>query len=48
LNTDLIANQKLNYIHFNPVEAGFVLYGEHWLYSCAIDYNGGKSLLDIV
>ena len=48
LNADLIANQKLNYIHYNAVEAGLVLYGEHCLYSSAIDYNGGKGLLDII
>jgi REP element-mobilizing transposase RayT len=48
LNTGLIANQKLNYIHYNPEEAGFVLNGEHWLYSSAIDYYGGKGLLDII
>ena len=38
------AHQKLDYMHFNPGEAGFVMRQEDW-YSSAIDYNGGKGLL---
>jgi hypothetical protein len=34
-------------MHYNPVEAGFVLKQEDWLYSSAADYNGGKGLLEI-
>ena len=48
LTTAQIAWQKLNYIHYNPVEAGFVTKGEDWKYSSAIDYNGGKGLIDIM
>ena len=48
LSTALIAQQKLDYIHYNPVEAGFVLKPEDWLYSSAIDYNGGKGILEII
>ncbi len=40
-----MAHQKLDYMHYNPVEAGFVLKQEDWLYSSAVDYNGG--LLEI-
>lgn len=47
LSTNKIAHQKLNYIHNNPVEAGFVMKAEDWLYSSAIDYYGGKGLLEI-
>jgi putative transposase len=43
-----IAHQKLNYIHYNPVEAGFVTKEEDWKYSSAVDYNGGKGLLPIM
>ena len=43
-----VIQQKLQYIHQNPVEAGFVTEAEHWKYSSAIDYSGGKGLLDIV
>lgn len=42
-----VIDQKLNYIHMNPVEAGFVLDPEHWKYSSAIDYAAGKGLLEI-
>ncbi len=42
-----VIDQKLSYIHNNPVEAGFVLEPEHWKYSSAIDYSGGKGLLEI-
>jgi hypothetical protein len=40
-------DQKLNYIHQNPVEAGLVLEPSHWKYSSAIDYSDGKGLLEI-
>ena len=43
-----MAYQKLEYIHNNPVEAGFVIKAEEWKYSSAIDYYGGKGLLEIV
>lgn len=42
-----IIQQKADYIHTNPVKAGFVGEPEHWRYSSAIDYAGGKGLLDI-
>jgi len=42
-----VIDQKLDYIHKNPVEAGFVLEPEHWKYSSANDYAGGKGLLEI-
>lgn len=37
--------QKLDYIHNNPVKAGFVDRPEHWLYSSANDYCGQPGLL---
>ena len=42
-----MAHQKLDYMHYNSVEAGFVSKPEDWLYSSAIDYYDGKGLLDI-
>ncbi len=42
-----MAHQKLDYIHYNPVEAGFVERPEEYLYSSARDYCGVKGLLDI-
>ena len=47
LISNKIARQKLDYIHYNPVEAGFVTNPEDWLYSSAIDYYDGKGLLEI-
>jgi putative transposase len=43
-----IAWQKLDYMHYNPVEAGFVRQPIDWWYSSAVDYNGGKGLLDVM
>ena len=43
-----MAHQKLDNIHYNPVEAGFVIKPEEWKYSSAIDYYGGKGLLEIM
>ncbi len=40
--------QKLDCIHNNPVEAGFVTKAEEWKYSSAIDYYEGKGLLEII
>ena len=47
LNDNFRMDQKLQYIHMNPVVAGFISEPEHWRYSSAIDYSGGKGLLDI-
>jgi hypothetical protein len=38
----------LDYIHYNPVKAGFVKHPEDWLYSSAKDYTGKKGLLDVI
>lgn len=43
-----IMEQKLNYIHQNPVEAGWVDQAEDYLYSSARDYAGLKGLLPIL
>lgn len=39
--------QKINYIHLNPVRAEIVSRPEDYLYSSATDYAGQKGLLDI-
>lgn len=38
---------KLNYIHENPVRAGFVREPQHYIYSSASNYLSGKGLLEI-
>ncbi|CAN5304227.1 transposase [soil metagenome] len=49
LNTNELIDQKLEYIHMNPVDAGFVDRPEAWLYSSARDYiEGTKGLIDLV
>ena len=42
-----VIDQKVDYIHNNPLIAGFVTEAHHWKYSSAIDYSGGKGLLEI-
>ena len=43
-----ILQQKLDYIHNNPVLAGIVENPEDYLYSSARDYYGLKGLIDIL
>lgn len=43
-----VIDEKIDYIHNNPVEAGLVYRAEDYLYSSAIDYAGEKGLLDNV
>jgi len=43
-----VLHQKLNYIHNNPVEAGFVEKPEDYLYSSARNYYDLPGLLDII
>ncbi len=45
--SNAVIDQKLTYIHENPVVAGFVNEAHHWKYSSAIDYSGGKGVLAI-
>jgi putative transposase len=47
LSDNQMMEQKLNYIHENPIVSGFVDRAEDYLYSSARDYTGGKGLLKI-
>lgn len=42
-----VIEQKAEYIHNNPVVSGFVSEAWHWRYSSAIDYSGGKGMIEI-
>ncbi|RZK55444.1 MAG: transposase [Pedobacter sp.] len=42
-----VIEQKADYLHNNPVLSGFVNEDWHWKYSSAIDYSGGKGLIEI-
>ena len=39
--------KALNYIHSNPVQAGFVLRDEDWKYSSAGDFCGRKGMIEL-
>jgi putative transposase len=44
-----VLKQKLDYLHANPVVAGYVENEEDYLYSSARDYYGrGKGLINIL
>lgn len=47
LSTMVIAHQKLDYIHYNPVVSGIVEKPEDYLYSSARNYLGLKNLIDV-
>ena len=49
LYTAEVTQQKLDYLHFNPVETGFVRCPEDYLYSSAIDYfTERRGLIDVI
>jgi putative transposase len=49
LATNEMIDQRLDYVHNNPVEAGIVLSPEHYLYSSAINYAGlPETLIDVI
>lgn len=41
-----VIDEKINYIHNNPVEEGLVRYPEEYVYSSAKDYRGEKGILE--
>jgi hypothetical protein len=43
-----VIDEKIDYVHNNPVEAGLVFRAEDYLNSCAADYAGEKGILDNV
>ncbi|MCK4357751.1 MAG: transposase [Candidatus Cloacimonetes bacterium] len=46
ITSTAMLNQKINYIHFNPVKAGFVTTPEQWRYSSAGYYDGNESIME--
>jgi len=40
--------EKLDYIHQNPVKAGFVFEPQDYVYSSAVNYSGRPGLIDVV
>lgn len=47
LSGNHIIQQRIDYIHNNPVKAQFVEEPADWLYSSARDYEGRKGLIDL-
>ena len=47
LSSNEMMEQRLNYLHNNPIKAGFVRLAEDYLYSSANDYAGVKGYFDI-
>ncbi|MFY0673574.1 MAG: transposase [Bacteroidia bacterium] len=47
LRSNEVIDQKISYVHNNPVEAGFVCKPEYWQYSSASDYCGIKGPVEI-
>ena len=45
--SNAVIDQKINYIHQNPVEEGLVFRAEDYRYSSALDYAGENGMLDI-
>lgn len=48
LHTNSFIEQKLQYIHYNPVAAEIVAEPEHYLYSSALNYGGQPGLLEVI
>jgi len=48
MNNETMYKQRLEYIHNNPVERGYVDFPEDWRYSSARSYLGKEGLLPVV
>lgn len=47
LSSNTIVDQKFEYLHNNPVAAGYVSSPEHWMYSSARNYYGKQGLIEL-
>ncbi len=45
--SDQVIKQKIDYVHNNPVETGFVTNPTEWKYSSARNYNDDNTVLEI-
>ena len=48
LSNNIIAQQKLDYLHMNPVVSGIVDNSEDYLHSSARDYTGRKGMIEVL
>ncbi|MES9824754.1 MAG: hypothetical protein ABW127_10030 [Candidatus Thiodiazotropha endolucinida] len=44
---EIMMRQKIEYIHQNPVDRGYVDQAEYWRYSSARDYAGIGGLIEV-
>ena len=47
LNSNEMIQQKLEYLHNNPVKEGIVNEPYEYKYSSAVDYSGGKGMINV-
>ena len=47
LSTNDMIDQRLDYVHNNPVEAGFVFNPEDWVWSSARQYAGETGEIEL-
>lgn len=47
IEDEVVMRQKLDYVHMNPVERGYVDRPEHWRWSSARNYLGEPGLIDV-
>ncbi len=47
LASNKMIDQKMEYLHYNPVVAGYVESPDHWVYSSARNYFGKQGLIDV-
>ncbi len=47
LDTNRMLDQRLAYLHENPVKQGVVYHAEDYCNSSAIDYSGGRGLIEV-
>ncbi|MEX1001308.1 MAG: hypothetical protein WDZ35_04265 [Crocinitomicaceae bacterium] len=47
LYSNKVIEQKVNYVHMNPVEEGLVTNPIDWKYSSARNYAGDQTILEI-
>lgn len=47
LSTNMMIDQRLDYLHMNPVKAGFVEQPRDWLFSSARNYAGAQGFLNL-
>jgi len=47
ITEEKVLNQKIEYIHYNPVKRGLVDQEDHWIYSSARNYIGDKGCIEL-